>query len=57
MEDSYFSLTCGIDGCDSVYTKCSSFVTHVYRQHRSVIVNNSSAENTADIEPSESADF
>lgn len=37
-EDDDFNITCGIDGCTNTYTKCSSFVTHIYRQHRESFV-------------------
>ena len=33
-EDDDFDITCGIDNCTNSYTRCASFVTHVYRQHR-----------------------
>lgn len=33
-DDVEFNVTCGIDNCANTYTRCASFVTHVYRQHR-----------------------
>ena len=37
-EDENFAVTCNIGECASLYTKCASFVSHVYRQHRDVVV-------------------
>jgi hypothetical protein len=37
-EDENFLVTCGINGCIACYTRCASFVSHVYRQHRDTIV-------------------
>ena len=37
-QDDNFSITCGINGCNSKYNKCASFVSHVYRQYRDVII-------------------
>ena len=37
-EDDNFNITCGIDNCWNSYTRCASFVSHVYRQHREVIL-------------------
>ena len=36
--DEHFSLSCGISECGASYTNCASFVSHVYRQHRDVVV-------------------
>ena len=38
FEDKEFIVTCGINGCISSYNKCSSFLSHVYRHHRDVII-------------------
>ena len=40
--DTSFNLTCGINECTSTYTRCASFVSHVYRQHRDIVVNQAS---------------
>ena len=37
-EDSDFHITCGIDGCVNNYQKCSSFLSHVYRNHREALL-------------------
>lgn len=37
-EDENFSVTCGINNCFNSYTRCASFVSHVYRQHREAIL-------------------
>lgn len=37
-DDSDFLVTCGIDGCELSYSKCSSLVSHIYRHHRSSII-------------------
>ena len=39
-DDDNFHVNCGIDGCTSQYSRCASFVSHVYRQHREVVVVN-----------------
>lgn len=36
-DDDHFSLVCGISGCSAFYSKCSSFVSHVYRKHRDIL--------------------
>ena len=36
--DDNFYVTCDINNCGTSYTKCSSFVSHVYRQHRDNMV-------------------
>lgn len=48
-EDENFSIVCQIDNCCRSYQKCSSFVSHVYRQHRGVLICNErrSTVNTA----------
>ncbi len=63
-EDGFF-VTCGIDGCDASYRKCSSLVSHVYRKHRNSVVSGESIpvaaaqfeilENVADIGTSDQA--
>ena len=40
-QDEEFVVTCGINGCTGNYRKCSSFLSHVYRHHRTVITNSS----------------
>ena len=35
-EDDEFNITCGINDCVNTYTRCASFVSHVYRQHREI---------------------
>ena len=48
-EDDDFNITCGIQGCTNTYTKCSSFVTHIYRQHRELfVVHHSNASSSSD---------
>ena len=37
-EDSDFYVECGIDGCVNKYEKCSSFISHVYRNHHEVLL-------------------
>lgn len=37
-EDSDFYVECGIDGCVNKYEKCSSFISHVYRNHREALL-------------------
>ena len=37
-QDEDFTITCDINECNASYTKCASFVSHIYRQHRGVIV-------------------
>ena len=34
--DENFFIICVINQCGSKYNKCTSFVTHIYRQHRDV---------------------
>ena len=48
-EDDNFFVTCGIDECTSTYTRCASFVSHVYRQHRNVVVSSKNSENALEI--------
>ena len=36
--DENFTIICGINECVSTYSKCASFVSHVYRQHRDEII-------------------
>ena len=36
--DDDFFIACIFDGCSRSYSKCSSFVSHVYRQHRDDII-------------------
>ena len=36
-EDTAFSVTCNIEDCTASYTKCLSFVSHLYRQHRDTV--------------------
>ena len=36
--DDDFCVTCDINGCGLSYKKCSSLVSHVYRQHRESLV-------------------
>ena len=38
-QDENFSIVCGINECSASYVKCSSFVSHVYRQHREALTN------------------
>ncbi len=58
-EDQDFHVTCEIDGCRAVYTKCSSLVSHMYRKHRDslteAIAGKNSANDTADSQPVEHA--
>ncbi len=35
--DDDFSMACGISECTATYSKCSSFISHVYRKHRDVL--------------------
>ncbi len=35
--DDDFSMVCGISECTATYSKCSSFISHVYRKHRDVL--------------------
>ena len=37
-KDEEFGVTCGINGCTGYYRKCSSFLSHVYRHHREVVI-------------------
>lgn len=37
-EDENFAVTCSINGCGASYSKCASFVSHLYRQHREAVV-------------------
>ena len=37
-EDSDFYVECDIDGCVNKYEKCSSFISHVYRNHREALL-------------------
>ena len=41
-QDKNFSITCGLDGYVSRYTKCSSFVSDMYRQHRDALTESGS---------------
>ena len=41
-KDEDFFITCGINECTASYTKCSSFVSHVYRQHRDALLDSKS---------------
>lgn len=43
-DDNNFLVTCGIDGCTSTYSRCTSFVSHIYRQHREVVIVKNSAK-------------
>lgn len=36
-KDENFAITCGINECPASYSKCASFVSHVYRQHRNAL--------------------
>lgn len=36
--DAEFDVTCTINGCKNRYQNCGTFVTHVYRRHRDVIL-------------------
>ena len=42
-DDENFLVTCGINGCVACYTKCASFVSHLYRQHRGTVVSGHSS--------------
>ena len=37
-KDDDFLLRCGINGCPNEYRKCSSFISHVYRRHRDLVI-------------------
>lgn len=41
--DPSFQFTCGIDGCKKTYLTFSALNTHVYRHHRSKMMENSSS--------------
>lgn len=36
-QDEDFFIVCGINECSASYKKCSSFASHVYRQHREAL--------------------
>lgn len=44
--DSGFNVTCGINECRNNYRKCASFITHVYRCHRDVIIQSKRKKST-----------
>lgn len=37
-KDNDFFISCDINGCGSSYSRCASFVSHIYRQHREIIM-------------------
>ena len=41
-DDENFTITCGINECASTYSRCASFVSHVYRQHRDIVIDDQS---------------
>ena len=51
-EDDEFSVRCGINGCTREYRKCASFLTHVYRHHRDVVISSSTASSADVVNPS-----
>ena len=38
LSDDDFNITCDFEGCGQQYSKCSSYVSHIYRRHRSFIM-------------------
>ena len=47
IDDDNFSIVCGINHCDAFYSKCSSFLSHVYRKHRGELSAANQAEHPA----------
>ena len=48
--DDDFSVTCGMNNCTAYYTKCSSFLSHVYRKHRELLHINCSQSEVQEVD-------
>ena len=58
--DDNFNVVCGISDCKATYTKCASFVSHVYQKHREALSVSGDVRNftfTSDVPDAQSSSY